>query len=119
MNEITKKIEEVREGINVVDQAIDEWSKLMNVALQTTENAFRIAKIVKRNGPYLIIHKQSYLEYNGKKAKLVWDFGLWNELTIEIYETDGNSTKYSVAEKLPDEEIERIFDDIVAKYGNN
>jgi hypothetical protein len=45
---------------------------------------------------------------------LVWDYIIWNELTFEDI---GTGEKYSLANRLSDEEMERKFNELVIKYG--
>lgn len=114
---VGEKIVDIAEkAVDVLDAA-DVWVNLLNAVSKSIDIGFQITNTIRKNGPYLAVHKQAFLEYNGHKAKLVWDFGLWNELTIEIYDHEGNTSKYSVAEKLSDDEIEAFFNEIVNNYG--
>ena len=100
---------------------MDKINEVMELIERALYNANRIAQFIK-NGPYGIIHKQAFIEYNGKKAKLVWDYVLWNELTVEVFNTvsdtdkDVNTVKYSIAEKISDSEMEKMFNEILEKY---
>ena len=67
---------------------------------------------IRKTGPYGFIHKSERITYDGMHGTLVWDYILWNELTFEDDETH---EKYTLATKFNDEEMEKIFNEIVKK----
>jgi hypothetical protein len=67
-----------------------------------------------RSKPYGIVHKSEPIVYMGKKGRLVWDYIIWNELTFEDI---GTGEKYSLVNRLSDEEMEKKFNELVIKYG--
>lgn len=82
--------------------------------IQILDEIGKIANAVKDN--YGIVHKQAFINYRGKKGRLVWDYILVNELTFEDSET---GEKYSLGMSASDKKTEEIFNEIVERFGEN
>jgi len=63
---------------------------------------------------YGIIHKQAFIKYKGHEGRLVWDYILLNELTFEDFET---GERYSLGFSGTDKNTEKLFDELVEKFG--
>lgn len=75
----------------------------------------QIGKIAaSQKGKYGIIHKQAFINYRGRKGRLVWDYILINELTFEDSET---GEQYSLGKSLSDKKTEEMFDQLVEQFG--
>ena len=98
----------------VAAETIQQADAVLSLILKAANVATEINRIIQLRGPYGIIHKQALIQYEGKNAKLVWDYLLWNSLTVEVFVPGDVSLKYIIATQLSDEESERWFDSIVA-----
>ena len=65
-------------------------------------------------GEYGFIERQAFIKYRGKEGRLVWDYILLNELTFEDSET---GEQYSLGKSASDKKTEKIFNELVEKYG--
>lgn len=63
---------------------------------------------------YGIIHKQAFINYRGRKGRLVWDYILINELTFEDSET---GEQYSLGKSISDKKTEEMFNELVERFG--
>lgn len=62
-----------------------------------------------------LIHKRTAAEVYGKKGFLVWDYIVFNEITFD--DMDGNMLSFFTSPS--DEETERVWNELVNKYGVN
>ena len=75
------------------------------------EAANGAAKTIERT--YGIVHRNTTAEINGKKGFLIWDYIVWNEITFK--DEDGNITSFFTS--ISDKETEKVWDELVKKYG--
>ena len=64
--------------------------------------------------PYGIIKESAFVNIDGRKGRLVWDYIVYNELTFECEET---GEKYSLFTSVKDDEIKKRFEEMKSKYG--
>lgn len=62
---------------------------------------------------YGVIHKKTEAEINGKKGFLIWDYIIFNEITFKS--EDGEIESFYLSRS--DEKTEKVWNDLVRKYG--
>ena len=82
--------------------------------LDFLNNAGVVVNEVIENKPYGIVHDSAFVEINGVKGRIVWDYIIFNELTFEESETE---KKLSLFTSANDEETRTKFEEYVKKYG--
>lgn len=108
-----RKIERNETNVKLAAEVIQEADTALGVMLKAADVSNYINRIKRMYGPYGFVHRQDFIQVNGKNAKIVWDYILWNELTIEIFVPGDVSIKYSIAEKTSDKETERLYNKIL------
>ena len=66
---------------------------------------------VLRDKPYGIVKQRKEIMYNGQQGWLVWDYIIYNEITLEY---DGN--KISMFNSMSDDETQKTFDELLKIY---
>ena len=84
----------------------------INTVLSILDSVGKI--VVDTEKKYGFIHKQAFINYFGRKGRLVWDYILINELTFEDAET---GEQRSLGTSVSDKKIEAIFNELVEKFG--
>lgn len=60
---------------------------------------------------YMFVHRREPVVLNGEPGFLVWDWGLWNEITFESSKT---GRKLSLFKSFSDSETELKFNSLLA-----
>lgn len=69
-------------------------------------------KFITEQKPYGIVKKRELLLFDNEKYWLVWDYIIWNELTLENVKS---GQKASMWQGMSDEEAQNQFDEIFSK----
>lgn len=82
--------------------------------IRTIETVSNGIDVIIREKPYGIVHESAFVDIEGQKGRIVWDYIIWNELTFEVTET---GKKLSLLSGRSDAETKEKFDELVSKYG--
>ena len=104
MAEKTKNLDNAEENYGLDAETIKIIAEIAKIVGKTIKYAIRTK-------PYGIVHDSYEFVENGKKIRLVWDYIIWNELTLEDTET---GEKRSIFTSFSDKETKEKFDKIVA-----
>ena len=86
-----------------------DW--LANLA-KVLEESGGILEKTSRIKPYGIVKKRELFTFHGEEWWVVWDYIIWNEITLENFKT---GKKVSMWQGLSDEEAQIKFDEVLSK----
>ena len=67
-----------------------------------------------RSKPYGVVHDSVFVNIDGQKGRIVWDYIIWNELT---FEKENTGEKISLFSSMSDDETQKKFDEYKKQYG--
>ncbi len=93
-----------------VDAANSNVDEILDKIIQNSEQKSNYRPFA----PYAFVRRRELINYKGHRGYLVWDCLVYNELTFEENET---KFQVSLAVAYNDTKIERVFNEIVERYG--